>query len=144
MAETIRINAAKTDGTLLESPNTYALGEGSVAEMSARDWHRILEGRALDNGMFYDIREAPPDTGLYDHDELRQALAYVYGDSADVNGGHVDLDALIGTIMDSSTDPQTARADFLNQAAHARTRIHPSLSGVRADARTAPGPTVTR
>ncbi|GAA1466193.1 phage terminase family protein [Nocardiopsis exhalans] len=121
LAETIRINAAKTGGTTLESPNAYTPGEGSVAEMSARDWNRILEGKALDTGMFYDTREAPPDTNLYDRDELRQALAYVYGDSADVNGGHVDLDVLVSTIMDSSTDPQTARADFLNQVTHAQT-----------------------
>lgn len=119
LAETMRINAAKVGGFTLESPNAYVPGEDSVAEMSAKFWANILQGKARDDGLYYDHREAPPDVDLTDRDSLHAALAYTYGDSADVNGGHVDLDTLIATIWDPATDPQTARGDFLNQVTHA-------------------------
>lgn len=118
LAETMRINAAKIGGTTLESPNAFVPGEDSVAEMSAKFWESIVEGKARDDGLYYDHREAP-DVDLKDREELQKALAYAYGDSADVNGGHVDLDVLIATIWDPGTDPQIARGDFLNQITHA-------------------------
>ncbi|MFF7023047.1 terminase [Streptomyces klenkii] len=119
LAETMRINAAKVGGTTVESPNAFIPGEGSVAEESASFWAKIREGRARDDGLFYDHREAPPETDLTDRDSLLAGLAYTYGNSADRNGGHVDLDVIVATIWDPSTDPQTARADFLNQITHA-------------------------
>jgi phage terminase large subunit-like protein len=119
LAETMRINAAKIGGTTIESPNAFIPGEGSVAEESAAFWSKIREGRARDDGLFYDHREAPPETDMTDRQSLIAGLSYTYGDSADRNGGHVDLDTLVATIWDPSTDPQTARADFLNQITHA-------------------------
>ncbi|WP_330172958.1 terminase [Streptomyces sp. NBC_01498] len=119
LAETMRINAAKIGGTTIESPNAFIPGEGSVAEESAAFWAKIREGRARDDGLFYDHREAPPETDMADRQSLIAGLTYTYGDSADRNGGHVDLDTLVSTIWDPSTDPQTARADFLNQITHA-------------------------
>lgn len=119
LAETMRINAAKVGGTTIESPNAFIPGEGSVAEESASFWAKIREGRARDDGLFYDHREAPPETDMADRQSLIAGLSYTYGDSADRNGGHVDLDTLVATIWDPSTDPQTARADFLNQITHA-------------------------
>lgn len=119
LAETMRINAAKVGGTTIESPNAFIPGEGSVAEESAAFWTKIREGRAKDDGLFYDHREAPPETDMTDRQSLTAGLAYTYGDSADRNGGHVDLDTIVATIWDPSTDPQTARADFLNQITHA-------------------------
>jgi phage terminase large subunit-like protein len=119
LAETMRINAAKVGGTTIESPNAFIPGEGSVAEESAAFWAKIREGRAKDDGLFYDHREAPPETDMTERDSLLSGLAYTYGDSADRNGGHVDLDTIVATIWDPSTDPQTARADFLNQITHA-------------------------
>lgn len=119
LAETMRINAAKVGGTTIESPNAFIPGEGSVAEESAAFWAKIREGRARDDGLYYDHREAPPETDMTDRDSLISGLSYTYGDSADRNGGHVDLDTLVATIWDPSTDPQTARADFLNQITHA-------------------------
>lgn len=119
LAETMRINAAKVGGTTIESPNAFIPGEGSVAEESAAFWAKIREGRARDDGLYYDHREAPPETDMTDRDSLIAGLAYTYGDSADRNGGHVDLDTLVATIWDPGTDPQTARADFLNQITHA-------------------------
>ncbi|MFD7109171.1 terminase [Streptomyces globisporus] len=119
LAETMRINAAKVGGTTIESPNAFIPGEGSVAEESAAFWTKIREGRAKDDGLFYDHREAPPETDMTDRQSLTAGLAFTYGDSADRNGGHVDLDTIVATIWDPSTDPQTARADFLNQITHA-------------------------
>ncbi|MFF9118260.1 terminase [Streptomyces massasporeus] len=119
LAETMRINAAKVGGTTIESPNAYIPGEGSVAEESAAFWSKIREGRARDDGLYYDHREAPPETDLTDRDSLLAGLAYTYGNSADRNGGHVDLDTIVATIWDPATDPQTSRADFLNQITHA-------------------------
>lgn len=119
LAETMRINAAKVGGTTIESPNAYIPGEGSVAEESAAFWTKIREGRARDDGLYYDHREAPPETDMTDRDSLLAGLAYTYGDSADRNGGHVDLDTIVATIWDPGTDPQTSRADFLNQITHA-------------------------
>lgn len=119
LAETMRINAAKIGGTTIESPNAFIPGEGSVAEESAAFWAKIREGRARDDGLFYDHREAPAETDMTDRQSLIAGLTFAYGDSADRNGGHVDLDTLVATIWDPSTDPQTARADFLNQITHA-------------------------
>jgi phage terminase large subunit-like protein len=119
LAEVMRINAAKIGGTTIESPNAFIPGEESVAEMSAQFWAAIREGRAKDDGLYYDHREAPPETDLGDRVSLLEGLAYTYGDSADSAGGHVDLDVIVATIWDPSTDPQTARADFLNQITHA-------------------------
>lgn len=119
LAETMRINAAKVGGTTIESPNAFIPGEGSVAEESAAFWAKIREGRARDDGLYYDHREAPAETDMTDRQSLTAGLAYTYGDSADRNGGHVDLDTIVATIWDPSTDPQTARADFLNQITHA-------------------------
>jgi phage terminase large subunit-like protein len=115
LADTMRINAAKVDGTTLESPNAFIPGEGSVAEGSKNFADAIRDGRAKDDSLLYDHREAPGSTKLYEPASLRKGLIYVYGDSAKDNGGHVDIDRLIATIQDPTLDPQVARADFLNQ-----------------------------
>lgn len=119
LASTMRINAAKIGGSTVESPNAFIPGEGSVAEESAAYWSAIREGRARNDGLFYDHREAPPDTDMTEHDSLIAGLVYAYGDSADVKGGHVDLERIVGEIWDPAIDPQVARADFLNQITHA-------------------------
>lgn len=134
LAETMRINAAKIGGTTIESPNAFVPGEGSVAEESAAFWAKIREGKARDDGLYYDHREAPPETDMTDRISLLSGLSYTYGDSADANGGHVDLDTIVATIWDPGTDPQTARADFLNQITHASDSwiTQPEWAGVAA------------
>lgn len=130
LAETMRINAAKIGGSTIESPNAFVPGEGSVAELSAEFAELIRSGRAKDDGLLYDHREAPPDTDLTDRDSLLAGLRVAYGDSANHDAGcaihapadppgHVDLDTLVATIWDTATTEQTARADFLNQITHA-------------------------
>lgn len=130
LANTMRANAAKVGGTTLESPNAYIPGENSVAEQSAAYWSSIREGRAKDDGLLYDHREAPPDTDMSDRESLIAGLRVAYGDSSGHVGGciihdepcapgHVDLDRLVATIWDPAQDVQQSRSDFLNQITHA-------------------------
>jgi len=131
LAKNMRINAGKTGGTTIESPNAYTPGEGSVAEASAEYFKAMREGRTRDQSLLYDHREAPADTDMTERQSLLGGLAYAYGDSADIDGGcrvhtppcerrgWVNLDRIIGDIWDPDIDPQTARADYLNQITHA-------------------------
>lgn len=130
MAETMRVNAAKIGGCTVESPNAYTPGEGSVAENTAAYAAAIAEGRTRDNGMLVDHREAPSDTDLADRESLVAGLRVAYGDSSDHPDGCVlhtppcppgwsPIDRIAADVWDIGTDPQTARADFLNQITHA-------------------------
>lgn len=123
-------NAAKVGGTFIESPNAYIPGEGSVAEDSAMFWKSIREGRARGEGLYYDHREAPPETDLFDRDSLVAGLRVAYGDSSGhpdgcvihdppCPPGHVDLDGLVANIWGTDSDVQVSRSDFLNQITHA-------------------------
>lgn len=128
--ENVKNNTAKTGGSFVESPNAFTPGDGSVAENSAAFWARIREGRARDDGLYYDHREAPPETDMADRESLVVGLRTAYGDSSGhpegcllhdppCPPGHVDLDHLVATIWDPTSDPQVSRADFLNQITHA-------------------------
>ncbi len=119
LAATIRRNLGKTGGTSIESPNAYEPGAGSVAEDSAEFWKRIADGRAKDDGLLYDHREAPPETDMGDRDSLLAGLAFAYGDSAEGAGGWVDLERIVAEVWDPATDPQDARRFYLNQVTHA-------------------------
>lgn len=130
LAETMRINAAKIGGSTVESPNAFTPGEESVAESSAAYWGSINEGKARDDGLYYDHREAPADTDLTDRESLISGLRVAYGDSSGHDDGcvihnppckpgHVDLDVIAATVWDPDIAPQKARADFLNQITHA-------------------------
>lgn len=130
LAETMRINAAKIGGSTVESPNAFTPGEDSVAEKSAAYWDTIQQGKARDQGLHYDHREAPADTDMTERDSLEHGLRISYGDSSGhpdgclihqpaCPPGHVDLDVIIATIWDPDISPQKARADFLNQITHA-------------------------
>lgn len=126
----VKNNTAKTGGSFVESPNAFIPGEGSVAEDSAAYWAAIQEGRAKDKGLHYDHREAPPTTDMFERESLVLGLRTAYGDSsAHPDGcllhepacppGHVDLDHLVATIWDPTSDVQESRSDFLNQITHA-------------------------
>jgi len=126
----VKNNTAKTGGSFIESPNAFIPGEGSVAEESAASWAAIQEGRAKDTALHYDHREALADTDLFDRESLIAGLRFTYGDaSADPAGcvlheppcapGHMDLDHLVSTIWDLTSDVQVSRSDFLNQITHA-------------------------
>jgi len=129
LADVVRANAAKVGGTVLESPNAFMPGDESVAEKSAHFAQSIQEGRALDNSLLYDHREAPPLLDLDERPSLIEGLRFAYGDaSADKRGcvihtppcpaGHMNLDRLVSVIYDPAQDIQRSRSDFLNQITH--------------------------
>lgn len=126
----IKNNAAKIGGAFVESPNAFIPGDQSVAEDSAAFWAKIQEGAAKDDSLYYDHREAPGETDMFERDSLVDGLRIAYGDSsAHPDGcvihdppcapGHVDLDPLVSTIWDITSDVQESRSDFLNQITHA-------------------------
>jgi phage terminase large subunit-like protein len=77
--EKMKNNAAKLGGSFVESPNAYIPGEESVAEQSAAFASAIREGRARDDGLFYDHREAPPETDMHERESLVAGLRFAYG-----------------------------------------------------------------
>ena len=119
LAAVLRRNAGKIGGTTIETPNAYRPGMGSVSEATAEYHASIKEGRAREEGLLYDHREAPSDTDMTDKDSLYKGLLHVYGDSAEDNGGWVDLGRIMQEIWDPATDPQDARQFYLNQVTHA-------------------------
>lgn len=120
LAATIRRNIGKLGGATVETPNAYMPGMGSVAEKSFAAYEAQIDGRTrIDHGLLFDHREAPEDTDPQDETSLRKGLAIAYGDSADVNGGWVDLDRKVQEYWDPDTDPQDARRFYLNQIRHA-------------------------
>lgn len=130
LAQTIRTNAAKNGGRTVEFPNAFIPGEDSTAEASAAYAANILEGRAKNDGLLYDHREAPADTDMGDRDSLERGLRVAYGDSsAHPDGcviheppcppGHVELEPLIAQVWDPASDVQQLRSDLLNQITHA-------------------------
>lgn len=131
LASTMRNNAVKIGGSLIETPNAYTPGMNSVAESTAQAWRAMVQGRTkLDSGIFYDHREAPGDTDPGDAKSLMGGIRFAYGDSSDHRDGCVIHDPPCGPgwspvqgIMQSfwelDSDPQVMRADFLNQVTHA-------------------------
>ncbi|MEU6641247.1 hypothetical protein ABZ863_01715 [Saccharomonospora sp. NPDC046836] len=120
LASTIRRNLAKVNGCSVETPNAFKPGRKSVAERSFEAYKMQQSGRLRkDTGLLVDHREAPAQTDPTDEASLRAGLAYAYGDSADVNGGWVNLDRLVAEYWDPDTDPQDARGYYLNQVTHA-------------------------
>lgn len=128
--EKVKNNTAKVGGSFIESPNAFTPGENSVAEDSAAFWDKIVEGKTRDEGLWYDHREAPPETDLAERESLEMGLRIAYGDSSKhpdgcvlhdppCPPGHVDIDHLIGTIWDPTSDVQVSKSDFLNQVTHA-------------------------
>lgn len=112
MYETIRRNLAKRKAAepwSLETTAMYAVGEESVAEHSHPYAQAVAEGRVTDPGFLFDHRQAPGGFDYSDDDELREALAYAYGEAA----AWMDLDRLVAEARDSRED--TFRRFFLNQ-----------------------------
>ncbi|MEV8349049.1 terminase [Streptomyces niveus] len=130
LAKTMRFNATKIGGSVIETPNAFTPGEGSVAENSAADYQAILDGRSRARGILVDHREAPPETDMTDEPSLVAGLRYAYGDSSDHPDGCVlhdppcapgwsPIERITADFWDTSNDPQDLRADFLNQITHA-------------------------
>ncbi|MFJ8760835.1 terminase [Streptomyces cyaneofuscatus] len=130
LAKVMRFNAVKIGGSIIETPNAFTPGEGSVAENSAADYQAIIDGRSRARGILVDHREAPGDTDMTDEASLVAGLRYAYGDSSDHPDGCVlhdppcppgwsPIDGIHAAFYDTSNQPQDLRADFLNQITHA-------------------------
>ncbi len=103
LAATLRRNVAKTNGRSVESTNAWKIGQGSVAEETAK---AAKKGAA---GLLFDHVQAPYVEDLADHGVLKAALLKVYGDAA-----WVDLDRLVAECNDPGVTPEDARRFFLN------------------------------
>lgn len=130
LAETLVNNATKVGGSIVESPNAFTPGLGSVAENTARAYLDQVAGRAkLDRGLLYDHREAP-DVDVSDRESLLAGLRFAYGDSSDHPGGCVlhdppcppgwaPIETILARFWDTDADEQTSRSDWLNQITNA-------------------------
>lgn len=118
LAATVRRNVAKANGTTVEAPNAYLPGAQSVAEDTAIYAHAIAEGRALDDGLYYDHREASADTDIHDRKSLLRGLKHAYHGPWDPQPW-INLQRLADEFRDFATDPQDARRYYLNQVTHA-------------------------
>ena len=119
LAAVIRRNLGPLGGSSIETPNAYRPGSGSVAEHTFDYASMIEAGKVKDDGLLVDHREAPADTDMSDRESLHAGLVHAYGDSAQENGGWVDIDRIIAEIWDPDTDPQDSRQFYLNQVTHA-------------------------
>lgn len=115
LAATIRRNLGKIDGRSIETTNAYLPGEESVAEDSQHYWESIQRGEALNPGLMYDFRQAPPETPYARCPERRQGLIDVYGDAAAENGGWVNLDRIEQEMDDPATRESDGRRFYFNQ-----------------------------
>lgn len=114
MHKTVRNNLRKRRAAqpwALETSTMYAPGEDSVAEMTHRYAMSLAEGRAKQQGLLFDHKQAPPLTNLADRKALLEALRYVYGPAAE----WMDLDGIIEEIYDPQSDPSNSRRFWLNQ-----------------------------
>lgn len=109
LANTLRRNTAKMGGWSLELQNSPQIGDGSVADQTAKASDR----RAA--GVLYDTREPPghENIDMSDPAQLLPALEFAYGESA----AWVDLPRLVEEILDPDTDPNDAKRYYLNVAA---------------------------
>src|SRR5690606_34963059 len=109
LADTLRRNVGKMGGWSLELQNAPEIGDGSVADQTARASERRTAG------VYFDTREPPgvESIDMGDPVQLRAALEFAYGDSVQ----WVDLDRLVEEILDPDTDPADAKRYYLNTAA---------------------------
>ena len=109
LANTLRRNTAKMGGWSLELQNAPQLGDGSVADETAK----AAEKQAT--GVLYDTREpvGHAEIDMSDPDQILPALEFAYGESA----AWVGLDRLVDEILDPDTDPNDARRYYFNVAA---------------------------
>ncbi|MBS45305.1 MAG: terminase [Nocardioides sp.] len=120
LAAAVRRNLTKTQGSSIESPNAFSPGDKSVAEASFKAHDLQVKQAAKPRStskvtILLDHREAPPETDIYDEKSLKKGLAVAYGDSADVNGGWVNLDRVVEDFWDPDSTVEDSRKFFLNQ-----------------------------
>lgn len=117
LAERLRRNLAKVNGSSVETPNAFVPGDESVAEKSHDAAVAQAEGRLRGDagGILYDHRQALDDTDATDETSLRAGLRVAYGDSIDTNGGWVSEDRIVQDYWDPGSTPSESRRYYLNQ-----------------------------
>lgn len=119
LAAAVRRNLTKTQGSSVESPNAYVPGDKSVAEQSFKAVEQQAKQAAKSKSyrptILLDHRQAPPDVDVYDAKSLKHGLTVAYGESADVNGGWVNLDRVVEDFWDPDSTVEDSRRYFLNQ-----------------------------
>jgi hypothetical protein len=116
MHATVRRNTGKrkiAEPWMLDTTTAYEPGEGSVAELAAREYERLDQEQLRARGVLYDHREAPPlnEKDFASDRKLRAALEEVYGPFARV----MDLDRLVADIRDPTAKEADSRRYWLNQ-----------------------------
>lgn len=114
LAAVLRRNAAKTGGWTYELQNAPELGDGSVADLTARAWER---GQS---GVLFDTREPVKVPDLDDREGLLSALGEVYGEA--IERGWVVPERLAEECVDADTEPSDAYRFYLNVARPAESR----------------------
>ena len=102
-------NATKMDGRYLAITNAFLPGEDSVAERMREAYDKIVEGKVVDNGFFYDSIEAHAATPLTP-ESLRIVLPKIRGDAV-----WLKVETIIAAIMDTTVPPARSRRMWLNQ-----------------------------
>lgn len=119
LAAAVRRNLTKTQGSSVESPNAYVPGDKTVAEKSFTAYETQLKARKRNPRakitILCDHREAPETVDVYDEKSLLEGLAVAYGESADVNGGWVNLERVVEDFWDPDNTVEDSRRYFLNQ-----------------------------
>lgn len=111
--EVLRRNAAKArDGAsrVLMTTNGWAPGEDSVAERVHFAWTAQQDGRSPGKDILLDMASAPMWIDLANVDQLRAALRGIYADAP-----WIDIETLIGEILDPSTPVEVSRRFYLGQ-----------------------------
>lgn len=104
LANTLRRNAGKMDGSTLETTNAYVPGEQSVAQAT-------VEALGTGHGIYRWYRVWAGEVSLANKAELRRALKHVYGEAT----RWVNIDRLVEEIHDPDTTEADARRFYLNE-----------------------------
>jgi hypothetical protein len=116
MADTIRRNAAKSEGGLartLRITNAYEPSEDSVGQQDREAWEDAEAGESLTSGILYDSLEAPPDAPL-NAEAAPEVVRGIRGDST-----WLSAERIVAEILDTRTPPSRQRRFWYNQIAAA-------------------------
>lgn len=98
----------------IATTNAPVPGEGSVAEAHHDGYDKMIAGLSMNNDLLFDTREVVVEN-IYDPEEAKPALRYVYGDAMDPETGWVDFDAIWSRVNSPLTKESVARRFYFNQ-----------------------------
>ena len=115
LMEVIERNLAKSGSRMVETLNAWEPGADSVAEATWDAWEAQQQGRTRGEGaILYDAR-IPTNVDLTDELSLTAGLEFAYGDTAQEQGGWVDLRTTRNKVWSPKTKADVARRYWLNQ-----------------------------